>query len=212
MNDNDFDDTPAPPSKSQRKRESTAAQAMGAMLVTLPPEHVRKLELPDLLEAAILEAQCMNSHGARRRQLQYIGRLMRDVELETIVERVAILRGESDRTKVRLHALEHWRERLLAQDQALTDWMERHPETDVQQLRHWIRKARKEAAEGKRAHAQRALFRMLAAQSHTDDTDRADTDRTDTDPDNTDSNNTDGGYLDRGDSASGSEGMGGATH
>lgn len=202
MNDDEFDDTPAPPSKSQRKRESTAAQAMGATLVKLPAEHVRKLELPELLEAAILEAQRMNSHGARRRQLQYIGRLMRDVELEPIVEQLATLRGESDRTKIELHALEHWRERLLAQDQALTNWMEQHPDTDVQQLRHCIRKARKAAAEGKPAHAQRALFRMLAAQSHADATDPGETDGDDTDPDD----------PDRGDAASGSEGRGGATH
>ena len=162
MDDHDIDDAPAPPSKSQRKRESSALQDLGRALVKLPEDRVRRLDLPDTLRAAVLEAQRIQSHGALRRQMQYIGKLMRDVDADPIAGQLAELRGASDRTKAAFHALEHWRDRLLADDQALTDWLARHPECDIQRLRQLIRNARKEAAQGNPPRSSRALFRMLA--------------------------------------------------
>ncbi len=161
MNDHDFDDA-QPPSKSQRKRESSALQDLGLALVKLPEDRVRNLDLPDALRSAVLEAQRIRSHGALRRQMQYIGKLMRDVEAEPIARQLAEMRSLSDRSKAEFHALEHWRDRLLANDQALTEWLAGHPECDAQQLRQLLRNARKEAAEGKPPRASRALFRMLA--------------------------------------------------
>jgi len=166
MND-EFEDLTAQPSKSQRKRESTALQDLGAELVKLSPERVRKMDLPEGVRAAVLEAQRISSRGALRRQMQYVGKLMRDVDAGPIAEQLAALRGESDRAKAGFHALEHWRERLLADDQAVTDWLARHPDSDVQQLRQLIRNARREAAEGKPPRSSRALFRMLAHLSET---------------------------------------------
>jgi ribosome-associated protein len=162
MNHSQPHDTPAPPSKSQRKRESSALQDIGKMLVQLPTERVRNLDLPEALRAAVLEAQRISSHGALRRQMQYIGRLMRDVDPEPIVEQLTAIRGASDSAKAEFHVLERWRERLLADDAALTDWLAIHPRSDAQQLRQLIRNARREAAEGKPPRASRALFRMLA--------------------------------------------------
>jgi ribosome-associated protein len=162
MNHSQSEDAPAPPSKSQRKRESSALQDVGKMLVKLPTERIRKLDLPDALRTAVLEAQRITSHGALRRQMQYIGRLMRDVDAEPIIAQLAAIRGASESTRAEFHALERWRERLLADDAALTDWLAIHPLSDAQQLRQLIRNARREAAESKPPRASRALFRMLA--------------------------------------------------
>lgn len=157
----EFEDAPAPPSKSQRKRESTALQDTGAALVKLSADRVRKLDLPEALRVAVLEAQRLRSHGALRRQMQYIGKLMRDVEAAPIEAQLAAIRGESSSAKAEFHALERWRERLLADDGALTEWLARHPDGDAQQLRQLIRGARKETTEGKPPRSSRALFRML---------------------------------------------------
>ena len=148
-------------SKSQRKREMTALQDMGVELVKLPRARLAKFDLPENLLSALVEAQRLNSHGAIRRQMQYIGILMRDVEIEPIAEQLAALRGESAAAKAEFHALEHWRTRLIADDQALSAWLSAHPESDAQQIRQLIRNARKEAAEGKPPKSSRALFRLL---------------------------------------------------
>lgn len=158
----DLDAESRAPSKSQRKRESTALQDVGAELVKLPAERVRNLNLPESLRAAVLEAQRIRSRGALRRQMQFIGKLMRSIEAEPITEQLAALRGDSERAKARFHALEHWRERLLADDAAVTDWQDAYPGSDAQQLRQLIRNARREAAEQKPPRAYRALFRLLS--------------------------------------------------
>lgn len=159
--DSEFEGASLAPSKSQRKRESTALQDIGAELVKLPAERVRNLDLPESLRAAVLEAQRISSHGALRRQMQLIGKLMRSVEAEPITEQLAALRGDSERAKAHFHALEHWRERLLTDDAAVTDWQDAYPGSDAQHLRQLIRNARREAEEQKPPRAYRALFRLL---------------------------------------------------
>jgi ribosome-associated protein len=148
-------------SKSQRKREMTALQEMGAELVKLSKSRLEKFDLPDNLLNALLEAQRLTSHGAIRRQMQYIGKVMRDVEIEPIAEQLAIVRGESNAAKAEFHALENWRARLIKDDQALTEWLARHPDGDAQHIRQLIRNARKEETEGKPPKSSRALFRLL---------------------------------------------------
>jgi ribosome-associated protein len=155
------DDPDFTASKSQRKREMTALQDMGAELVKLPRGRLEKLDLPESLFNALLEAQRLTSHGAIRRQMQYIGKLMRAVESEPIAEQLAVIRGESAAAKAEFHALERWRERLIEDDQALTAWLSDHPGADVTQLRQLIRNARREAAGGKPPKSSRALFRLL---------------------------------------------------
>ena len=149
------------PSKSQRKRDANALQDMGRELVKLSRDRLNKMDLPDALRAEVLEAQRITSHGAIRRQMQLIGKLMRDVDADAIAEQLAEVRGESNLAKAAFHALEQWRERLLADDQAVTEWLAQHPGTDVQQLRQLIRNARKEASENKPPKSSRALFRLL---------------------------------------------------
>lgn len=151
----------AGPSKSQRKRDANALQAMGKELVALSKDQLKKIDLPDALRAELLEAKRITSHGAIRRQMQLIGKLMRDVDADPIAEQLAEIRGESDTAKAAFHALEQWRTRLLEDDQAVTDWLARHPGTDAQLLRQLIRNSRKEAAENKPPKSSRALFRLL---------------------------------------------------
>lgn len=148
-------------SKSQRKRDVEALQAMGAELVKLSTDRVKKLDLPEDLRTAVLECQRITSHGALRRQMQYIGKVMRNLDPEPIAEQLAEIRGESDVAKARFHEVERWRARLLADDGALTEWLTRHPNGDAQQLRQLIRNARKEAELGKPPKSSRELFRIL---------------------------------------------------
>lgn len=149
------------PSKSQRKRQAHALQDLGGDLVRLSRDRLEKLELPEALKAAVLEAKRITSHGAIRRQMQWIGKLMREVDGDAIARQLAKIRGESDAAKAAFHALEQWRDRLLQEDEAVTRWLAHYPDTDAQRLRQLIRNARREAAESKPPKSSRALFRLL---------------------------------------------------
>ena len=151
-----------PPSKSQRKRDVEALQDLGRDLSRLSKDQLKKMALPENLLVALLEYQRITSHSAMRRQMQFIGKVMREIEeVDAIVEQLAALRGESAAAKAEFHAIERWRERLLADDDALTEWLNRHPDSDAQQLRQLIRNARKEAEQGKPPKSSRELFRLL---------------------------------------------------
>ncbi|MFA5081033.1 MAG: ribosome biogenesis factor YjgA [Hydrogenophilaceae bacterium] len=158
--DTEFED-PDYVSKSQRKRDVEALQAMGTELVKLSRDRIKKMDLPEDLRMAVLECQRITSHGALRRQMQFIGKLMRNVDPEPIAEQLAEVRGESDVAKARFHDLERWRTRLLEDDAAVTEWLTRHPDGDAQQIRQLIRNARKEAELGKPPKSSRELFRVL---------------------------------------------------
>lgn len=150
-----------PVSKTSRKKASLAAQDMGAELVSLSVDVLKRLDLPEDLLGAVLDAKRFTQHGAHRRQLQFIGKLMRDLDTDPIAEQLARLRGESNAAKAEFHALERWRTRLLEDDQALSQWLQQHPGGDAQQLRQLIRNARREQAEGKPPKSSRQLFRLL---------------------------------------------------
>jgi ribosome-associated protein len=152
---------PLPPSKSQRKRDVEALQNLGRELADLSKEQLRKMDLPEDLLVALLEYKRISSHGAMRRQMQFIGKVMRDVDAEPIVEQLAALRGESNAAKAEFHALERWRERLLADDEAVTQWLAAHPNADGQRLRQLIRNTKKEVEQGKPPKSSRELFRLL---------------------------------------------------
>ena len=165
MHDQDFEDDENFVSKSQRKRESTALQDLGKELFELSRDQLKKMDLPEKLLDALLEAKRLTSREGIRRQMQYIGKVMRDVETEPIDQQLAVIRGESNIAKAAFHALENWRARLIENDQAFDEWLALHPDTDVQQIRQLIRNARKEAAESKPPKSSRALFRLLRDQA-----------------------------------------------
>lgn len=148
-------------SKTKRKGEMHALQALGAELVGLPPSQLDSLDLPERLAMAVREARRIDAHEARRRQLQYIGKLMRSVDPEPIRSALAELQGHAAAARARHRRIEQWRDRLLGDDHALTEFAREHPTADLQALRTLIRNARREIAAQGEPHAQRALFRAL---------------------------------------------------
>ncbi|MBV9191830.1 MAG: DUF615 domain-containing protein [Betaproteobacteria bacterium] len=150
-----------PVSKTQRKKEMHELQSLGAELVELAESQIVALDIPDDLREAVLEAKRIKSHEAKRRQLQYIGRLMRDVEPAPIREQLDALVGHSAQEAARHRRLEALREKLLADDGALTAYGAEHAGADLQALRTLIRNARREQKEGKPPRAFRELFRLL---------------------------------------------------
>jgi ribosome-associated protein len=155
-------DSAVPPvSKTKRKKEMHELQALGTELVELAESQINDLQIPDRLRDAVLAAKRIKSHEARRRQMQYIGRLMRDVDAAPIREQLDVLVGHSAQDAARHRRLEALREKLLANDDALTAYVAQHAEADLQALRTLIRNARREQKEGKPPRAFRELFRLL---------------------------------------------------
>ena len=144
-----------PPSKTQLKAEADEKQALGEALLTLRADLMARLELPEKLLDAIAQARRISNFEGRRRQMQFIGKLMRPLDAEPI--RAAIdeqLNGSAQLT-LALHQAEQWRDKLVASDDALGDWLTEYPDTDSQQLRALIRQARKDAKPEKPGEAPR---------------------------------------------------------
>ncbi|EOA04626.1 hypothetical protein HFRIS_011833 [Herbaspirillum frisingense GSF30] len=152
------------PSKSQLKREMDALQKLGESLVAEPRDRVKRVPMPEDVRDAILECQQIKDHEGRRRQMQYVGKKMRTLEpdeLAIIQKTIDSWHGASKAETAAMHALERRREKLLADDQALTELLNRHPEVDAQHMRTLIRNARKEQAEHKPPKAYREIFQIL---------------------------------------------------
>lgn len=149
------------PSKTKRKKDMHALQEIGEQLVELDPRKLTEFDLPEILSDAIRQARSMQKHGARRRQLQYIGRLMREVDALPIQQKLDSWRQVSIHQTARLHQLERWRERLLSDEHALTEFAQKYPAADLQPLRSLIRNAHKEKVAGKPPKSFRLLFQEL---------------------------------------------------
>ncbi|MDR6742427.1 ribosome biogenesis factor YjgA [Herbaspirillum huttiense F1] len=152
------------PSKSQLKREMDALQKLGESLVNEPRDRVKRVPMPEDVRDAILECQQIKDHEGRRRQMQYVGKKMRTLEADEIAiiqKTIDSWHGASKAETAAMHALERRREKLLADDQALTELLNRHPDVDVQHMRTLIRNARKEQAENKPPKAYREIFQIL---------------------------------------------------
>jgi ribosome-associated protein len=184
---NEFEQEYDRPSTSQLKREMTALQKLGAELIAEPRERVKRVPMPEDVRDAILECQTIKDHEGRRRQLQYVGKKMRTLE----EEEVALIRKTIDSWKqpsraetAAMHAMERRRDKLLADDGALTELRAQYPELDVQQMRTLIRNARREQAEQKPPKAYREIFQVLkqlqggtkAAQADQEDQDEGEDD------------------------------------
>ncbi|HXZ54139.1 MAG TPA: ribosome biogenesis factor YjgA [Burkholderiales bacterium] len=149
------------PSKTQRKREMHELQALGARLAELNPEQLAAVPLPDGLRDALADLRRMTKHEARRRQMQYIGRLMRSVEPGPIREKLKVWDGVSAEHTARQHRVERWRDRLLEDESAVDELVRAHPWIDARHLRALARRAREERAAGSPPRAYRELFRAL---------------------------------------------------
>jgi ribosome-associated protein len=161
---NEFEQQYDRPSKSQLKREMTALQKLGSELVEEARDRVKRIPMPEDVRDAILECQQIKDHEGRRRQLQFVGKKMRSLNEEEVAVIQATIdswKGASKAETAALHALERQRDKLLADDEALTLLLSRHPQVDGQHLRTLIRNARKEVSENKPPKAYREIYQLL---------------------------------------------------
>lgn len=154
------DDAPEGPSKTRRKKDSDDLQRLGAELVALSADRLKKVPLPDTLRDAIVDCQRFKME-ARRRQLQYIGKLMRNIDPAPIQAMLDVFNGVSAAEIARQHRIERQRDRLLEDEGLLFELAERHPGADLQRLRVLRRNALKEREAQKPPRAYREIFRIL---------------------------------------------------
>lgn len=159
----DSDDSLSPrPSKSARKREVSALQKIGEILVDLPAPQLAKIPLEPRLAEAIYAARALKSREAIRRQLQYIGKLMRHVDTQLIEEAIAKVRDKNQQGKAQFHQIERWRDKLIAGDDKIIDeFLLQYPEADRQHIRQLSRRAQKDLTNDKKSGADTELFRYL---------------------------------------------------
>lgn len=151
-------------SKSQIKREMHALQALGEELIALSPAARAKIPLDDELKDALeLADKLAKKREALRRHIQFIGRLMREREdeLEPIEQALAVIRNTNQAATRQFHKVETWRDRLLAETDAVTAFIAEYPEVDVQQLRQLIRNAKKEQEKLQPPKSYRELFQLI---------------------------------------------------
>ncbi len=149
------------PSKTQRKNDAHALQELGAALVALNRAHLSQVELPESLYDAVLAAQKITSHEGRRRQLQFIGKLMRNVDPAPIQARIDAWNSVSTEQVALMHRIERWRDRLLAEPAALGELATSFPQADLQPLRTLIRNTQREREQNKPPKNYRAMFQLL---------------------------------------------------
>ena len=148
-------------SKSEIKRDAEDLKQLGEKLVNLTKANLTKVPLDDSLKDAIELAQRLQKE-ARRRQLQYIGKLLRSIDAEPIREALEKIENKHNQQQAMLHKLEILRDELIAKgDAALTDLLNEHPAADRQQLRNLIRAAQKEKEQNKPSKAYREIYQIL---------------------------------------------------
>jgi ribosome-associated protein len=172
------------PSRNQLKQQMQDLQELGEALAGLPAERLAALKIEERLRDAITELHRTRSFEGKRRQIQYIGKLMKFEDPEPLKEAVASYRVGSAKDTLAMHQAEYWRDQLLDNDEALANWVKEYPQTDVQEMRSLVRSARKEKVEpgARRGRAYRDLFQMVkslmtdvpAAEGEDDDASPAD--------------------------------------
>jgi ribosome-associated protein len=160
------------PSKTALKKQAHELQTLGLALANLSDNQLAAAPMPESLRDAIEAYRRTKSHEGRRRQLQFVGKLMRQADRGPLEEAVASAKVPGARATLALHQTERWRNELVAGDEAITRWMVQFPETDAQQLRNLVRNARKEAAlppEQRHGKAWRDVFQFIKPWVHADD-------------------------------------------
>ena len=154
------------PSRNELKKQMQYLQELGEAVAALPVDRLDKLKIDERLRDAIDELRRTRSFEGKRRQVQYIGKLMKHEDPEPLREAVASYRVGSATDTLALHQAEYWRDQLLAADDALANWVKEYPATDIQQLRSLVRSARKEKLEPGERHgrAYRDLFKLVKEQ------------------------------------------------
>ena len=160
-------------SKTKRKQQMLELQDLGEELVALSKDALKKTPMSDELREAIKEYQRIPTHGAHRRQMQYIGKIMRNEDTAPIIEKLKQLKGSSTAATALLHRIERYRTEMIANDAAITQFLADFPAVDAQPLRALVRNARKEAEQVKPPKAYRELFQLIktALETPVDDDD-----------------------------------------
>ena len=161
MQEEDFTEDTGRPSKTKQKEAMHELRDLGAELVELSVGQLKRINLPENIFDAVRECQKITAHGARRRQIQYLGKVMRSVDDEPIRAGLALLRGESSAETARLHRLERLRVKLLEDESTLSDIAALWPAVDLQHLRQLRRNALKEQEQNKPPKNFRAIFQVL---------------------------------------------------
>lgn len=150
------------PTKSELKRQMTALQDIGEILVELPEAQLQKIPLENPLLDAVYTARSLKSHEAKRRQLQYIGKLMRKIDAFPIQAALEKVQSKGQQSKAQFHQIERWRDRLIAEgDTALEKFITEYPAADRQHIRQLMRKAQQDVAKQKKTGGETELFRYL---------------------------------------------------
>ena len=149
------------PSKTKLKAEADAQQALGVKLSELPKDKLQKLNLPEDVLAAVLETKKITANGAIRRQKQYLGRLMREIDTAPILDQLARWDGKHTAENAYFHGLERWRDRLISDVNAVSEFISQYPLVDIQQLRTLVRNAQKELATNKPPKSSREIFKLI---------------------------------------------------
>ena len=158
----DNDDFETPKSKSQLKREMNALQELGEELVNLSTKDLTKIPLPEDLADAICLARDIKSHGGHKRQLQYIGKLIRNIDAEPIQQALNAIHLRGRQSTTRFHKIEQWRDRLINEgNEALNELIALHPQAERQRLRQLMLNINKESKQNKPPKSARNLFRYL---------------------------------------------------
>lgn len=149
------------PSKTKIKKQMHELRDLGKELTELGKDQLAQLDLPEILRDAVRAMKNINSFGAQRRQIQYIGKLMRNVDPAPILAKMDTWKGKSQQHTAYMHQLERWRDRLLDSDSALTELLAAYPQADAQRLRSLIRNAQKERELQKPPKNYREIFQVL---------------------------------------------------
>jgi ribosome-associated protein len=150
-----------PPSKTKIKKQMHELRDLGKELTELGKDQLAQLEIPENLREAISEMKNINKFGAQRRQIQYIGKLMREVDPGPILAKLDVWKGRSQQHTAYMHLLERWRDRLMEGEGSLTELLASHPDADAQRLRTLIRNAHKELEQNKTPKNYREIFQVL---------------------------------------------------
>lgn len=148
-------------SKTRIKQEMHSLQRIGARLTELNSKQLEEFHLPQILLEAIFEAKKISKYGARRRQIQFIGRLMREVDINPIKKKLLIWDGLSNQHTAWLHQIEYWRNSLLKDKSAFSEFAQQYPDANLQRIRTLTRNIKREMFSGKPLRSFKTLFQEL---------------------------------------------------
>lgn len=158
----DADETDLGPSKSQRKRDAHAVKDLGETLVNLEASQLTKFDLPEFIVNVINETRRIKKHGARKRQIMYLGKQLRQLDTDVLMQQLEKLQRPHLEDTALLHQIERWRDRLLQEGQeAITDFFNQHPQADRQQLRQLVRNSQQQAQQQAAPKSARQLFKYI---------------------------------------------------